>query len=439
MTRNLARDEAVRERTVKRFLECEAKRAEARPTALAEGKSEDEARENAHEAARDHWNAWAEEMLAERKALEEREAWAAEKTSWGSLEPKNAETQAWMEKAETNFLRCLLFLKGGEESQEAPGEDKEELQAGSMPVKSIALDGTDINFRGFIFPGNAWFDSATFKGTTWFDSATFEETAFARATFKGSAYFASAIFTKSTSFRGAEFRSKGKTADADFTAIKVERALDLTGAHVSKVPNFCQADFKQAPDLDGVSFPLPSARPWRPGDPDLIPKYRAIRRMAIQGADYEREQMAFKGELRSRRWRIDKWWDPSSWLGVLYDGIADCGRSITQPAIAWGATILAFAAFYWSRAVRGAEARCADGGGAFVQALYLSVKNGLVLFAGTRDARVNQAYVCLYTGSAEQPHIPASVTFVETLLQFPISAVLIFLVLLAVKNRFKIK
>ena len=75
------------------------------------------------------------------------------------------------------------------------------------------------------------------------------------------------------------------------------------------------------------------------GDPDLIPKYRALRRMAIQGADYESEHKAFKGELRSRRWCIDKWWHPSAWLGVLYDGIADCGRSITQPAIAWAATI----------------------------------------------------------------------------------------------------
>ncbi len=230
-----------------------------------------------------------------------------------------------------------------------------------------------------------------------------------------------------------------ESKDADFTAIKVERAFDLTGAHFSKVPSFCQADFKQAPDLDGVRFPLPDAEPAVIGDPDLIPKYRAIRRMAIQGADYESEHKAFKGELRSRRWVIDKWWHPSAWLGVLYDGIADCGRSITQPAIAWAVTILVFAAFYGSRALAGAEARCADGGGAFVQALYLSVKNGLVLFAGTRDARVNQAYVCLYGGTPEQPHIPPSVTFVETLLQFPISAVLIFLGLLAVKNRFKIK
>ncbi len=184
---------------------------------------------------------------------------------------------------------------------------------------------------------------------------------------------------------------------------------------------------------------MPEAEPSVIGDPDLIPKYRAIRRMAIQGADFESEHKAFKGELRSRRWCIDKWWHPSAWLGVLYDGIADCGRSITQPAIAWAVTIVVFAAFYGSRALAGAEARCADGGGAFVQALYLSVKNGLVLFAGTRDVRVNQAYECLYTDPTGKLHIPPSVTFVETLLQFPISAVLIFLGLLAVKNRFKIK
>jgi hypothetical protein len=74
-----------------------------------------------------------------------------------------------------------------------------------------------------------------------------------------------------------------------------------------------------------------------------------------------------------------------------------------------------------------------------VQALYLSVKNALVLFGGTRDARVNQAYLCLYDGAPDQPHIPATVTFVETLVQIPVSATLIFLFLLAVKNRFKIK
>ena len=168
-------------------------------------------------------------------------------------------------------------------------------------------------------------------------------------------------------------------------------------------------------------------------------KYRALRRMAIQGADYEREQMAYKGELRARRWTVDKWWSIGTWIGLFYDAFADCGRSIVRPANAWLASILLFAAFYWQRAAAGVEARCEEAGGAMVQALFLSVKNALVIFGGTRDARVNQAYLCLYNGSAEQPRIPPTVTFVETLAQIPVSATLIFLFLLAVKNRFKIK
>ena len=571
-------DEAVRERTVKRFLECEAKRAKAQTAALKQSKSRFDTYNAAHRAAKAHWNAWADEMLAKKNALDESGLWVAERDIAGKLQPKNPQTRAWMDLANSDFSRCLFHLRGTGISEGESAEEKEEGHASKLPFQIINCAYVDLS--EYIFPGDVSFESSTIGGNAYFIGAAFEsEATFKKSTFKGEARFSKAIFkgsadfnnatfeaaaffdakflrhawfsgavfedalfdgatfegrvdfekakfkdlitfrgatindqaqfhlasfkgeadfddatfkdaqfvsvkfmdavffggtvfnsdasfsdatfssyamfnhagfldevsfeeatfSKYTSFRDAKFGSKLRKADADFTAVKVERAFDLSGAYFSKVPSFCQADFKQAPDLDGVDFPLPDREPAVIGDPDLIPKYRAIRRMAIQGADYESEHKAFKGELRSRRWRIDKWWHPSAWLGVLYDGIADCGRSITQPAIAWAATIIVFAAFYGSRALAGAEARCADGGGVFVQALYLSAKNGLVLFAGTRDARVNQAYECLYGGSADQPHIPPSVTFVETLLQFPISAVLIFLGLLAVKNRFKIK
>ena len=74
-----------------------------------------------------------------------------------------------------------------------------------------------------------------------------------------------------------------------------------------------------------------------------------------------------------------------------------------------------------------------------LQAIYLSVKNALVLSGGARDARVNQAYLCLYGGDPQHPAIPPCVTFLETLVQIPFSAILIFLVLLAVRKQFKIK
>jgi len=565
-----------REETVVLFLECEAKRAGAHAAALADGKSVDDAREIAHEAAKNRWNAWADDMLAKRKTLEESGVWSATNYCHGSLEPKNAETRAWTEDAETSFSRCLFLLKGDEGAKETPENDKEEVEAASLPVKSIAVEGRVADFRGFVFPGNASFDSATFSddasfdratfsgdarfhcatfsgkalfhsvafsggasfgsaifsgnallgnatfsgdasfgnaifnGTAWFDSATFSgavwfyratfsgdarfssatfsgdasfasatfsanawfesgifssdaafgstafagfasfadtafqgNASFASTTFSGYAYFHGAAFKNRTSFRDAEFEVVEKKADADFTAIKVERAFDLTGASFSRVPNFCQADFKQAPDLDGATFPLPDAEPLANGDPDLIPKYRALRRMAIQGADYEREQMAFKGELRSRRWTIDKWWHLGLWLGLCYDGFADCGRSFIRPFALWAFSSFGFALFYLRSAIDitpEAWREClSNGGDPWAKALYISGRNALVLTSG-RDPRVDVAYKCLFGETkGGQANIPDLVSFVEFIGQVPLSAVLIFLFLLAVKNRFKIK
>ena len=59
----------TRDETIALFLECESKRAVARFAALEQGKSEHEAREIAHEAAKERWNEWAEDMLAKRKAV----------------------------------------------------------------------------------------------------------------------------------------------------------------------------------------------------------------------------------------------------------------------------------------------------------------------------------------------------------------------------------
>ena len=107
--------------------------------------------------------------------------------------------------------------------------------------------------------------------------------------------------------------------------------------------------------------------------------------------------------------------------------------------VSWAVLVVGFAAFYFSRAADGLATRCGGPETPALQALYLSIKNGLVLFGGTRDARINQAYLCLYGGDANQAAIPLSVTYVETLVQTPISAVLLFLFLLAVRNQFKIK
>ncbi len=115
----------TRDETVALFLECEAKRAEARAAALAGGASEEGARTTGHEAAKAHWNAWAERMLAERKALEADGRWAAEKDWKGDLEPKNEDTRAWMDAA-TSTSPAVSLLLGGCGGQRDSGRKRRE-------------------------------------------------------------------------------------------------------------------------------------------------------------------------------------------------------------------------------------------------------------------------------------------------------------------------
>ena len=96
----------------------------ARPSARrrsSAGQSDAEA----HEAAKAHWNAWADDLLAGRKAMEASGAWKSELGApWERERGQNPETRAWLEKAATDFSRCLFLLQGVEGTKETAGEDK---------------------------------------------------------------------------------------------------------------------------------------------------------------------------------------------------------------------------------------------------------------------------------------------------------------------------
>jgi uncharacterized protein YjbI with pentapeptide repeats len=454
---------------------------------------------------RETWNAWANEMLAKRKAMETNGLWAAETAAAGYLTPKNAETRVWIDATLADFSRCFFGPHSPPQRTEIAEEENDRYGGAEPYVKSMLIDVGKIDFRGFLFPGDADFvgaafsgradfggaafrrnanflratfsghadflgasftgasfasanftgaanfESTTFNGQADFQSATFTRDArFGGATFRGTAWFRSAVFLGDASFENATFRAHARFGTAAFgnyttfagarflkeaslIGLKVERALNLKGAEFAQVPAFNQADFKQAPYLDDMSFLIPGF--FRVGKAERIAQYRAIRRMAVQAADSEREQMAVRGELRSRRWTTDKFWHPSLWLGIFYDGVADCGRSIVRPLAIWFASIFVFAVLYIRMADQAEGWSC---GAPFIKALFLSGRNALVLFGGGSDPRIRQAYQCLFAREPE-PKIPDSVSFLESFIQVPLSAVLIFLILLGVKNRFTSK
>ena len=417
----------TRDETVNRFLECEAKRAEA----LAAGKSEGEV----HEAAKAHWNAWAKALLAERKAMEADGRWATKKSLFSRLEPKNAETRAWMKTAEADFSRCLFLVRGAEGTSEG----------GAPPVKSIQLEGDRADFRDFLFPGDASFKSATFTGNAsfggaiftgqaWFEKAIFTGYAsFKRAIFTSSALFMSAAFTGYASFTGAIFTSSALFMNAAFTgngffagarfkqdagfllarfdqsatfagaefggrasfeAIRGERGFSMAGAVFDAVPDFIQAHFAEAPRLDNVEvkgrmLTAPEKEPeegeklsrreqfhhdWQEKSPlyrratsgiskdstlrNVPARWRALKRLAIQGHDTDRELAFFSGEVSSARFAGDwplPWpiWKASAWggslrfyAGWLYQIFSDFGRSLLRPFIAWSLCIVIFAVYF---------------------------------------------------------------------------------------------
>ncbi len=170
------------------------------------------------------------------------------------------------------------------------------------------------------------------------------------------------------------------------------------------MPDFIQAHFAEAPRFDNLSIRPGFVEPgcfWRrwisrvkrlfDGDRDVPARWRALKRLAIQGHDHEREQLFFPMEIRSARFVTDwplplarpaweppqdakearrPWWArlpvvprrPAAWqgffrfwFGVAYGLLSSYGRSVVLPALWWLALIAVSAAIYLG------ESEIADG------------------------------------------------------------------------------
>ncbi|MGO8953725.1 MAG: pentapeptide repeat-containing protein [Rhodomicrobium sp.] len=246
-----------RDETVALFEACEAKRA----AALGAGKSEGEA----HDAAKAHWNAWAQAMLARRKAMEADASWLAEREHGvGDIKPKNEATGAWLEAAGIDFSHCQFVGK----DTVGEGEAATKVEKEAAPnVKVIRVQGDRIDFKGFVFPGRAQFDHAGFSCPVSFDGATFSAISlFNDSTFSGSATFEQVAFLEAASFSQATFSGDASFTAAIFSGMALFQSAIFSGfASFSRSTfsgyatfirtSFCEmAFFASATFLDSASF-----------------------------------------------------------------------------------------------------------------------------------------------------------------------------------------
>ena len=296
---------------------------------------------------------------------------------------------------------------------------------------------SEANFSEAIFDGSALFDNATFKGRTMFNNATF----------KSSVQFIEAIFEGSIHFDKISF-----LGGAYFSAVQSKSEFTTAGSEFMEVPNFQQATFVQAPRLDNVKIG-PQLSHWGKVKEfftkDALEKegrWRALKRLAVQGHDHASEQLFFRGEFLARHGVADRFRRASFWVGVFYQLFSDFGRSLLLPLMWWAVGVLIFTLVYLGYHLSCGEwlsSECVAGtGNPWISALGLSVHKSLPAVSGFGFGdKIQQFHVCLYGVYSEnpfRPEIPNTVAFLGVL-QVLFSSVMIFLFLLAVRNHFRIK
>ncbi|MGO9483794.1 MAG: hypothetical protein ACLPX9_04285, partial [Rhodomicrobium sp.] len=210
----------------------------------------------------------------------------------------------------------------------------------------------------------------------------------------------------------------------------------MAGAVFEVVPDFIQAHFEEAPRLDNLSVGRKLPRPkeldederkalnapqrWYrrrleknqhyrrvaeaiATDSDLrnVPaRWRALKRLAIQGHDTERELEFHSRELRSQRFTED-WPAPAAfwrgkawggafrfWSGYFYEWFSDFGRSLARPFLASCVVVIAAAAFFLSQTdmiQRELGLRQASYAGAAVQTARYALFDSVPCYAGWRE------------------------------------------------------
>jgi uncharacterized protein YjbI with pentapeptide repeats len=173
---------------------------------------------------REAWNAWAERMLAERKALEEAGKWQTENLL-GLVIPRSNESRRWIENALADFSNCSFHTAGTVANP-----------TGFKP-EHIFLDTESADLSGFMFPGDVEFERATFNGTVDFGGTNFNgDASFSSAAFRGRADFEHATLAGRADFRGtkfisiATFRSATYVGDADFEGAIFNADADFRSA-----------------------------------------------------------------------------------------------------------------------------------------------------------------------------------------------------------------
>jgi len=334
-------------------------------------------------------------------------------------------------------------------------------------------------FKNVTFSGDAVFGSAAFGVYTSFDDATFSDDAsFEGAEFSGNATFTRVKFFANARLEEAQFNGDVKFESvlfkgfADFSSANFKQQISVIGTqgngyfsfkntHFYSVPDFNQAHFIEAPEFNESDFSkVIKDRQYydNAGIKKISSHWRSLKRLAIQAHDHKMELFFFAEEIKSQRGVEDKalpnlhtlvaadkqvW--PGGlqfWLGVLYETFSDFGRSVWRPVLWLVVFTFLFFLIYWNPLTtqNWETTHITPSCERTEAALYLTIRHAFpIFFVASPSKKLDQSYDCLSGQVKNQSVIVSNMVIYVGVVQTAISTMLIFLVLLALRNHFKIK
>jgi hypothetical protein len=375
-----------------------------------------------------------------------------------------------------------------------PAEFQKAMFAKTADFSASVFEG-DSDFGASTFAGTASFRETRFRGNAGFTEAAFRASAdFFQALFKGRASFRSADFAGQATFEAIQSRGSFALAGSRFAEVP-----SFQEASLREPPSLDSIAITDPLRLftkrsDGEKDPRPFLlRGMKAcGNPSIAARYRRLRQFAAEARDYEREREFFAQEMRARRFFLDQPFGKGIgrfWFGWIYGGFADFGRSFARPLAVWALSIPLFALVYlaareviepggspgaaatgklpplpaWPQQANvqavlhwltGAgewlvlsvkqlfsTSGCVAGdSSASAEAFFLSLKNSLFFLGWESQDAARRVYGCLYgfdgAPGAQTLRVPLSIS-TTAIAQNIVSAFLLFLVLLAIRNILK--
>jgi Pentapeptide repeats (9 copies) len=296
----------------------------------------------------------------------------------------------------------------------------------------------DADYTGVKFGGPASFEESIFANFASFEKVyALKKISFHGSSFMSSSFFDSAVFHGPVDLDNCSFGITEQELIKEFIDEKelpdsFIQKLNTSASKVSNelIPDFRFAQFKLAPNLSFTSILI---------DPDPMKneiikyatrldlydnaasKLRRLKQLAAEGHNHERENYFFRLELLTSRKSENRNLFEIMFIDS-YELFSKCGQSVGRALAWWASTWVLFSALFALIAKSSA----------FAHALYFSLLNSLPFLGVVKALKSESAYQLF--GET----MPVSVSYLSVG-QNMFSTLFLFLALLALRNKFKLR